>query len=48
MNLAALETMEEELRNLERQLSDPDVIADQNRFRDVSKRHAELSTAVGR
>jgi peptide chain release factor 1 len=48
MNLAALETMEDELRNLERQLSDPDVIADQNRFRDVSKRHAELSTAVAR
>lgn len=48
MNVTALESMEEELQSLEQQLSDPDVIADQNRFRDVSKRHAELSAALGR
>ncbi len=48
MNLAALDGMEEELRALERELSDPGVIADQNRFREVGKRHAELSAAVER
>jgi len=35
-----------ELEALEQQLSDPTVLSDQNRFRDLSVRHAELSPMV--
>ncbi|MBM3499104.1 MAG: peptide chain release factor 1 [Armatimonadetes bacterium] len=45
--MAALEAIEEEYRELERQLADPDVIGDQHRFRAASIRHSELATAVG-
>ena len=41
-----MQALEEEYQDLERQLSDPQVIGDQNRFRDVGKRHAELSLSV--
>jgi peptide chain release factor 1 len=35
-----------ELEELEQQLSDPTVLADQNRFRDLSVRHSELTPLV--
>ena len=38
----ALEKLREELEQLEQTLSDPAVIGDQNRYRDLSRRHAEL------
>jgi peptide chain release factor 1 len=38
--------MEAELADLERQLSDPAVITDQNLFRDLSRRHSELIPAI--
>jgi peptide chain release factor 1 len=38
--------MVRELAELEEQLSDPTVLADQNRFRDLSVRHAELAPLV--
>ena len=46
MNLGALDKMVEEFRELERRLSDPEVIADQNLFRDLGKRHSELAPVV--
>jgi peptide chain release factor 1 len=46
IDVAALEAIEEEYRDLERRLADPDVIGDQHLFRDTSIRHAELGTAV--
>ncbi len=39
--------MVKELAELEQQLSDPAVLGDQNRFRDLSVRHAELAPLVG-
>jgi len=48
MNLAALENLVEEFHELERRLSDPEVIADPNLFRDLGKRHAELAPTVER
>ncbi len=47
MNLDALDKMVEEFSALESRLSDPEVIGDQNLFRDLGKRHAELAPAVG-
>lgn len=41
--LAATETVFQETLN---QLVDPDVLGDQNRYRDVSKKHAELKSVV--
>ncbi len=39
--------MVKELSELEQQLSDPAVLSDQNRFRDLSVRHSELAPLVG-
>ncbi len=44
---SALESFETELGELEAQLADPAIIQDQNRFREVSVRHAELAPIVG-
>jgi peptide chain release factor 1 len=47
MNITTpFEKMAAELDELNQQLSDPQVIADQNLFRDLSRRHAELSPAI--
>lgn len=46
--LAALEKLEQEYRQIEQQLSDPAVLADHNRLRDLSVRHSELEPAVQR
>jgi len=46
MNLDLMAALEAEYKDLETQLSDPKVIADMNRFRDVGKRHSELSAAM--
>lgn len=43
----ALESYEAELRELETQLSDPGLVQDNSRFREVSMRHAELAPLVG-
>jgi len=43
---ATFEKMEQELAELENQLSDRTVIADQNRFRELSRRRAELAPAI--
>ena len=43
---ATFNSMEAELDELGRRLSDPAVIADQNLFRDLSRRHAELTPVV--
>lgn len=42
----AFEKMEKELEELGQRLSDPAVIADNNLFRDLSRRHSELEPAV--
>ncbi|MGQ9732071.1 MAG: peptide chain release factor 1 [Candidatus Zipacnadales bacterium] len=46
MDPTIMDVIEREFADLERQLSDPDVIADPHRFREISIRHAELATAV--
>jgi peptide chain release factor 1 len=46
MNLDALDRVVEEFGELERRLGDPEVIADQNLFRDLGKRHADLAPVV--
>ena len=38
MNVELMASLEAEYKDLETQLSDPKVIGDQNRFRDVGKR----------
>jgi len=45
LDAGALDALEEEYRELERQLADPDVIGDPHRFRDASIRHSELAAA---
>jgi peptide chain release factor 1 len=47
IDVAALEAIEEEYRELERRLADPEVLGDQHRFREASIRHSELATAAG-
>lgn len=44
--LPALEKLEEEYRQVEKQLTDPAVLADHNRLRELSVRHSELEPAV--
>lgn len=44
MQTSKLEGMEARYVTLEDQLSDPSVIADQNKWRALSKEHAELGT----
>lgn len=46
MQTERLDGMESRFENLEIQLSDPSVIADQNRWRALSKEHAELAETV--
>lgn len=46
MQTERLDGMESRFENLEIQLSDPSVIADQNRWRALSKEHAELAGTV--
>jgi len=46
--LPALEKLEDEFRRIEQQLGDPEVLADPNRLRELSVRHAELEPAVER
>ena len=48
MQTSKLEGMEARYVTLEDQLSDPSVIADQNRWRTLSKEHAELGDIVAR
>jgi peptide chain release factor 1 len=48
MNIQKLESMEAHFLSLEDQLSDPSIIADQNRWRELSKEHAELSDIIAR
>lgn len=43
---AALEKLRQELQQVEQSLGDPSVISNQNRFRDLSRRHAELQPVV--
>ena len=40
------EKMEAELREIGLKLSDPNVISDQNQFRDLARRHSDLESAV--
>ena len=44
--IAALEKLEDEFRQVERQLADPEVISDTGRLRELSMRHSELGPAV--
>ncbi|MCD6359427.1 MAG: peptide chain release factor 1 [Armatimonadetes bacterium] len=46
--LPALEKLEEEYRQIEQQLTDPEVLADHNRVRALSVRHSELEPAVAK
>ena len=46
MQISKLDGMEARYMALEDQLSDPSVIADQNRWRELSKEHAELGEIV--
>lgn len=46
MQTERLDGMESRFENLEIQMSDPSVIADQNRWRALSKEHAELAETV--
>lgn len=48
MQTSKLEGMEARYVTLEDQLSDPSVIADQNRWRALSKEHAELGEIVAK
>ena len=48
MQTSKLEGMEARYVTLEDQLSDPSVIADQNRWRTLSKEHAELGDIVAK
>jgi peptide chain release factor 1 len=43
-----LETIQERLHDLERLLSQPDIMADMKAFRDLSKEHAEVTPTAGR
>ncbi len=43
---AALDKLREELREVEKSLSDPAVLGKQNRFRELSVRHAELQPVI--
>ncbi len=43
---AALNKLSDELGELEKDLSDPSVISNQNRFRELSRRHSELQPVV--
>ncbi len=44
----SLERLKAEFAELERQLSDPAVVADQERYRDLTRRHAELASVMGK
>jgi peptide chain release factor 1 len=44
--LAKLESLERKYEELEQQLSDPEIISDQDRFRKLGKAHADLSEMV--
>ena len=46
METSKLDAMEARYRSLEDQLSDPSVISNQNKWRDLSKEHAELGEIV--
>ena len=46
--LEKLPALEQELADVEARLADPDVFADQGRYRDLARRHKELDTVVGR
>jgi peptide chain release factor 1 len=46
--LDRLATLEEELRDVEARLADPDVFADQDRYRELARRHKELEAIVTR
>jgi peptide chain release factor 1 len=43
-----LETLQERLQDLERLLSQPDIMADMKAFRDLSKEHAQVTPTAGR
>lgn len=46
--LDKLRALEQELDDVERRLADPDVFADQDRYRELAKRHKELDAIVSR
>lgn len=46
--LHKLSVLEAELAEVERRLADPDVFADQDRYRDLARRHKELGAIVSR
>ena len=48
MKTEKLEAMEARYLSIEDQLSDPSVIANQNKWRELSKEHAELSEIVSK
>ncbi|MCB1037997.1 MAG: PCRF domain-containing protein, partial [Acidimicrobiales bacterium] len=43
-----LESLEREFEEVEARLADPDVFADQSRYRELAKRHKELDAIVAR
>lgn len=46
--LDKLSSLEDEFRDVEARLADPDVFADQNRYRELARRHKELEAIVAR
>jgi peptide chain release factor 1 len=46
--LDKLASLEDEFRDVEARLADPDVFADQNRYRELARRHKELEAIVTR
>ena len=46
--LHRLEGLEREFIDVEARLADPDVFADQDKYRELAKRHHELAAIVGR
>ena len=48
MQINKLDKMEARFISLEDQLSDPSVIADQNKWRELSKEHSELAEVVSK
>ena len=46
--LDRLEALEDEFDEVERRLSDPEVFADQTKYRDLARRHKELEAIVER